>query len=274
MVVRTCLAVACLAMLCLIPAPSAHAGTVGLAWDPSPGATGYRIYYGPAENQWTNSFPVFGTTQTTINGLGDCLTWAFAVSATNAAGESDPSGAVSSWPRPSFETPSPETAMQGSQFAFEVNGANFMDGATLEIDNPHVVLEAVSVINCNAIHANVTVDSTSPGFRAAQIGEFTLTVTNPTGLVGSLMDGFEVLIDPSRFDINQTMVSTTDRLDGQDTVWLSRLVGVCTQPADPSCQAPDATYDPDYDFNGDGWVDGEDLAHLASSLGGCWNGNS
>ena len=31
-------------------------------------------------------------------------------------------------------------------------------------------------------------------------------------------------------------------------------------------------YDPDFDFDGDGWVDGQDLAYLASNMGRCWDG--
>jgi hypothetical protein len=269
--VRILTGLAAVVVVCLISLPGAEAGTIGLSWDSSPGATGYRVYYGPAENQWINSFPVFGTTTTTVNGLGDCANWHFAVSATNAAGESGLSSAVSSWPRPSGN-PNPSSARQGTQFGLTISGANFQQGASLEIDNPNVILEAIQVVNCNSITANVTVEAMAPGIRAAEVGDFSLTVTNPSGI--SSDSGFEVIIDPARFDINRTTASTTDRLDGQDTVWLSRLVGVCTQPASPNCAVPDATYDPDYDFNGDGWVDGEDLAYLASGLGRCWNGSN
>ena len=48
-----------------------------------------------------------------------------------------------------------------------------------------------------------------------------------------------------------------------DTVWLSRLFG--NDETDP-------LWDPDFDFDGDGWIDGSDLAYLASNLGKCWSG--
>ena len=75
---------------------------------------------------------------------------------------------------------------------------------------------------------------------------------------------FDVLIEPSRFDVNQSDEGTAGRIDGKDTVWLARHFG--SQEGGP-------TYDPDYDFNGDGWIDGSELAHLGSEFGECWNGS-
>ena len=63
--------------------------------------------------------------------------------------------------------------------------------------------------------------------------------------------------------MNRSDDVTRNRLDGKDTVWMARAFGV---------QEGDALYQPDFDLDGDGWVDGEDLAYLASNLGGCWNG--
>ena len=74
------------------------AGSIGLSWDPSPGATGYRVFYGPAENNYLGA-PLWqgagtladGRVTTTISStaLTDCATWHFAVTAYNPAGESD-----------------------------------------------------------------------------------------------------------------------------------------------------------------------------------------
>ena len=33
-------------------------------------------------------------------------------------------------------------------------------------------------------------------------------------------------------------------------------------------------YDADDDFDGDGWVDGQDLAYIASNLGRCWSAST
>ena len=92
-----------------------------------------------------------------------------------------------------------------------------------------------------------------------------VSVTNPDRTFGEKPDAFEVLINPSRFDVNRSDASTRTRLDGKDTVWMARLFG---------SQEPDALYDPDFDLDGDGWVDGQDLSYLASNLGRCWSGSA
>lgn len=73
---------------------AAIAGTVTLAWDASPGATGYRIYAGPAATRLFGSD--LGNTLTAIvAGPAPGVTWFFVVTAISAAGESDPSNVVS-----------------------------------------------------------------------------------------------------------------------------------------------------------------------------------
>jgi len=251
--------------------PTAQAGVIGLSWNPSATATGYQVYYGIEPGVWTNSFPAGGTTQALVNGLTDCVTWYFAVSATNIAGESPLSSIVGTLPRPDINAASHDAAMQGSIFTLELSGANFEQGALLTIDNPGVILESVNIDSCNGISALATVEALLPGVRPAQVGAFALKVTNPNGVHGAR--DFEVLIDPSRFNVNTVTASTQDRLDGLDLVWLSQLIDTCTQPASPSCGSPDPRYNPDYDFDGDGWVDGDDLAYLASGWAGCWDGS-
>jgi hypothetical protein len=74
-----------------------------------------------------------------------------------------------------------------------------------------------------------------------------------------------VTINPARFDVNRTDDVTRGRIDGKDTVFLSRGFGL--SESDPN-------YDGDDDFDGDGWVDGQDLAYIASNLGRCWSPSS
>jgi hypothetical protein len=249
----------------LLLAPGPHAGTIGLSWDSSANATGYRVHYGPNPGSYTNTVDVGNTTQATLNSLGDCSTWYFAVTAYNGAGSSGFSEEVSSWPRPAVGSASPEKVMQGRQVTLTINGGSFADGATLEIDNPHVFLENVATVSCSEIELLATVEPTTSGVRPAEVGKFRVTVTNPGGLSGSKNNGFEVLIDPARFDINRDDEKTSGRIDGKDTIWLSRHFG---------SREGDALYEPDFDFNGDGWVDGEELARLAGNLGRCWSGNN
>ena len=62
-----------------------------------------------------------------------------------------------------------------------------------------------------------------------------------------------------------TVDSSRDRVDGQDTLWMLRQFGV---------DETDPLYDADYDMDGNGWIDGDDLAYLASGFGRCWDGQT
>jgi hypothetical protein len=155
--------------------------------------------------------------------------------------------------------------MQGQQLTVQLNGANFKPGALVEIDNPHVNLASVAVQSCNKIQLLATVDPLAAGVRAAKIGSFEVTVQNPNDVFGKKSNAFTVTINPARFDVNKSDPKTRNRLDGKDTVWLSRTFGA---------RAGDALYAADHDFTGDGWIDGEDLAYLASNLGRCWTGSA
>jgi len=102
------------------------------------------------------------------------------------------------------------------------------------------------------------------GFRPARVGTVDVTIVNPDRVFNVGPQGFEVLINPLRFDINKSDTVTANRIDGKDVVYLSRQFG--WNESDLNSQ-----YDADYDFNGDGNVDGDDLAQIASNLGRCWS---
>lgn len=68
------------------------AGSVSLAWDPSPDATvvGYKVYYGVAPGNYTNSAAVGNVTNATLTGLDNGTTYYFAASSIDGNGfESD-----------------------------------------------------------------------------------------------------------------------------------------------------------------------------------------
>lgn len=265
MSLRTATIPVCIAGVLLGCCVSSLAGTIGLTWDPSVGATGYRVYYGSDSGDYFPQ-PLYDgpQTSTVINSgqLADCTDWYFVVTAYNGAGESDYSEEVSSWTRPRVVGANPDSAMQGSQLAVTISGASFDPGATLETDNPHLYLENAS-ISCNQIQVLATVEPMAENVRPAAIGEVSLTVTSPNGLSDTRPGAFEVLINPVRFDVNRSEPSTDGRIDGLDTVWLASIFG---------SQEGDALYDPDFDFDGDGWVDGTDLSHIGSNFGLCWSG--
>lgn len=61
---------------------------VAFAWDssPSPEVTGYRVYYGAASGNYTNSVAVGKVKSVTVPGLASGVTYFFAVNANNASG--------------------------------------------------------------------------------------------------------------------------------------------------------------------------------------------
>ncbi len=144
----------------------------------------------------------------------------------------------------------------------DVTGANFENGAVVDLGNPQVILTSIQVLTCNHIQLLATIEPTARTVRPAHVGRLDLTVSNPDSVFGIKSQAFEVLINPARFDVNQSDVTTKNRIDGKDTVYLSRQFGL--NESDPN-------YDADDDFDGDGWVDGQDLAFIASNLGRCWS---
>jgi len=259
------------AVVLLCCAPSL-AGSVGLSWAPSASATGYRVFYGPSENNYYAT-PLYDgpATQTTINNgaLSGCTTWYFAVVAYNSAGASGYSNSVHGWTRPQVGSVGPTEVAQGTLAPLTVRGSSFEPGASVEFESAGSFIENQGG-NCDAqcnceIDLLATVEPTAPGTRPAEVGSFTVTVSNPSGLSGTRSQAFEITMDPARFDVNRSDTTTRDRLDGKDLVWLSRLVG---------SHENDATYDPDFDFDGDGWIDGRELSYLVThNFGGCWNGD-
>jgi hypothetical protein len=241
------------------------AGNLSIAWTPVTGATGYRIYYGTGPGEYVRSHDAGPATQATLTGLTNCTSYYLAVKAYNWAGESEEfSNEITGWSRPEFTRSF--AVKQGTETTFEIEGSNFRSGSVVQIEHPDVHLLRTTLLDCGRIEVAVAVDPPGPGLRAARTGRFPLSVTHPDGAHGSAAQGFEVLVEPSRFDVNRSQDATLDRLDGADTVWLARLFG--------SREGRDALYDPDFDLDGDGWVDGGDLAFVASHLGRCWTGSS
>jgi hypothetical protein len=143
-------------------------------------------------------------------------------------------------------------------------------GYTVRLESP--------TVDCHSIQVMATIEPVSADLPAL-IGGYTVRVDNPGGDSSSLPQAFEVLKDPSRFDINQSTEATDGRLDGSDIVWLSKLFLTCyafpgTASMPCSVDQASADFDAEYDFNGDGWIDGDDLADLASFMGQCWDGAS
>jgi hypothetical protein len=262
-----------------LAATAASAGQVDLAWDSVSGATGYRVYYGTTPGQYTGTRDMGNATSGTVTGLGDCTTLYLAVKAYNNAGgiSSDFSNEVTGWARPQVESLGSTEVEQGDQVTLNIDGANFAQGADIAVAIDNVPqneagedllrLDNVSVISCNRIQALVTVEPTTRGLRAMEIGDFTLNldVVNPDQVFGAGTETLEVLFNEVRTDINRDDASTRDRVDGKDLVWLAHAF---------VSRDGDADYNPDADHDGNGIVDGEDLSMLGASFGQCWTGSA
>lgn len=277
--------------------PSVRAGSIGLAWDPSPGASGYRVHYGLSAEELSRSADIGAETSATIEELDDCTTWYFAVSAYNTGGESEPSPPVSSWPRPVVSRVRPAVDLgrpigQGARLSVIVEGASFRDGSLITLDaaagrscpsdpleaaacqaalRTTVRLEQVERVSCFELTAVATVEPTAEGLPPARVGDYVVDVIGPSG--PSATGILTVSMNEARFDINRESPPTEGRLDGRDIVWLARVFGQCDPILHGHAACSPSNYDPDYDFDGDGFVDGQDLELLAmNNLGKTWNG--
>ena len=97
-----------------------------------------------------------------------------------------------------------------------------------------------------------------------EVGDLPLSVEvrNPDSVFGSSSLPLQVLFSEIRADINRSDSETRNRVDGEDLVWLAHAHG--------SSQGENH-FNPDADLDGDGQVDGVDLAYLAARFGECWN---
>ncbi len=253
------------------------AGTMSVAWDPVPGAYGYKLYYGTSSSNYTNFVDIGNTTQATLT-INDCVDYYVAAKAYNSAGESALfSNEVSGWAKPVLNTGGTINATQGDQFTLDVSGSNFQPGAQFLINTasipsdqngtPLVRIENPAILGCNQAQALITVDPLGPGARAMEVGAFgfDVQIVNPDGISGTRSTNLVVAFDPYRSDMNRSDTMTTDRVDGKDLAWLAYAY---------TAGEGDPRWNPDADLNGDGFVDGQDLALLAVGFGACWDGSN
>jgi hypothetical protein len=247
----------------------AFSGTMGLRWDPVPGAKGYRVYHGTSSGEYEAFTDVGKQTQVNLT-VEDCVPHYVAVKAYNNAGESPEfSNEIAGMARPQLEAGQRPLLVQGGSFVLSLEGANFRPGAALEFaatdaqGNSLIRVDSISVADCHNLQALITVEPTSPGFRAMEIGDHTFKIRNPDGAVGTVP--FEVALDPERLDINDSDLVTEDKIDGRDLAWLGYAY---------ASEEGQVRWNPDADLDGDGVVDGEDLAMLAPMFGSCWDGGS
>ena len=283
---------ALVALTILVAAGSAFAGLRTVSWSPSSGASGYKVHFGAQPEAYSTTVDVGNVTQATIQqNLDDCTTWYFAVTAYNTIGESDYSAEVP-WLTPmTISSAAPvnpgQAVRQGTQFTMNIAGAGFNSGAAISVNTPGwsncngsgcaalqqtVRLQNPS-ISCNTIQVAATVEPVGSGGTPAETGIYSITVTNPDNSTATRQSVFTVALDPLRFDVDPAGDGT---LDVKDLTTTARMFGSCDPARYGSGQCPggDPAYQDGLDFNGDGWVDGDDLAHVCSNFGLDWNTNA
>jgi hypothetical protein len=242
--------------ICLI-ATNVKAGTIEIEWDPplEGEVVGYKVYYGKASGDYQYIEDVGLTTTTTLTDLEDCVTYYWAIKAYNSEDEESEefSNEVSGWARPSVEIVEPSEAEQGEILDVVIKGANYADNPVIEIENSGIDILSVAQYGCHELAVTLQIGPEQRGQAADPIGSFDLTVINPDMVYGTKTEGFNTLLNKTRIDLD-----LSGRVDGMDLSRFALLFGLSNA---------DMNFNPDCDFNGDGWIDGEDLSHLASNFG-------
>ena len=242
--------------ICLI-ASNLEAGTIEIEWDsPSEGeVVGYKVYYGHSSGDYQWIKDVGATTSTVLTDLDDCTTYYWAIKAYNSEGEESEefSNEVAGWPRPLIKIVDPSAGDQGELVDVVIKGANYSENPVIEIENPGIHILSASQLDCHEIAVTMQIGPESGGVQAAEIGSFDLTVVNQDMVYGTIPDAFTIMLNELRMDLDMS-----GRIDGMDLNRLAMLFGL-------SLGDPD--FNPDCDFTGDGWIDGEDLSYLASHFG-------
>ncbi len=113
-------------------AATANSGSVTVSWNAVAGATSYRIYYAPGTTVDKTGASIADTSSPkTVQGLSNGTVYAFAVSAVNAAGESEVSPVATATPAaPPVPPPAPTGVAAGADNGSVTVGWNAVTGAT------------------------------------------------------------------------------------------------------------------------------------------------
>ena len=169
---------------------SVSAGDITLLWNASADATSYRAYWGTQPGNYTSNQNAGNSLQTSISTLQDCTNYYFAVTASNAAGESGFSNEIQSWPRPVVSQATPSSGEQGQTLDVVITGTNYQNGAGVQFGGSGITVNSVTRNACGQITANITIAG------GAAANNRSVTVTNPNGVAGSSGGIFSV-VEPS-----------------------------------------------------------------------------
>lgn len=281
-----CIAFAGALAVAVVSPGSATAGSLALAWDAvaDPGVVGYRLYYGTTAGSYSNSVDVGARTSYTLSNLQDCRTYYVAVKAVDSGGNVSAafSNEIVGMPAPVITSITPSSGLQGaSGLNVTINGANFdtqahpdfvLLNAIEQIVGPDITVGGYGSVSCNQIIASISIapaawvnDSTRP--RLVAVVNQPRQGSDGSGIIGFASDPFRVRFDDRRADID----SSGRVMDRDFLFWRNAFGSAHGVPPAP----PDPNYSATVDLNGDGVVDGVDLALLVSrhaytcDLAGC-----
>lgn len=163
-------------------APPARAGTISLAWDPvsHPQLAGYRVYHGPSSGSYTQTVDVGLSPQATLT-VSDCADYFIAVKARTTDGTESVlfSNEISGWARPEVTAGTPASVERNQTVDVTIDGMNFRAGASVQLGDPAISVNSVTVNGCSQLVANLTVGA------GAAIGPVDVQVVNPDGSSGT-----------------------------------------------------------------------------------------
>src|SRR5262245_25259781 len=104
-----------LGLLLLLLTPLSFAGTMSVRWDAVAGASGYRVYWGNAARQYSNTLSVASTSA--VLTVADTTTWYVGVKSVNGSGieSSTYSNEVSGTARPTVTAITPTRGAIGQR---------------------------------------------------------------------------------------------------------------------------------------------------------------
>jgi len=251
---------------------AAEAGSLSLAWDAVAGASGYRVYSGTSPGVYTGSVTLGAQTSYTFTNLPDCQTYYVAVKAIDSQGRLSAaySNQIIGLPKPTVTGITPTGSPQGSTLNVTITGTNFDTQARPDFNllnpieqsiGPDIAVNSSGSVSCTQLNASITLaphawvnDATRP--RVVAVVNQARQASDGNGIAGSAGDKFRVLFDTRRADID----ASGRVMDRDFLLWRNAFGSAHGTPPLP----PDPNYSAAVDLNGDGIVDGVDLALLVS----------
>ncbi len=238
---------------------SLESGTIGIEWDPplTGQAAGYRVYYGTSSGNYQWILDVGPATSATLKDLEDCTMYYWAIKAYDSSRQESEefSNEVSGWARPEVFYLDPESGQQGESLDIIIHGSNFSLEPSVETDCAGIEAISASSLSCDRMAVTFKIDPESKEQKAAATGVCAVDVISEDmdRAYGNLKYAFTVTLNLSRLDVD-----SSGRIDGLDLNQFAPYVGFYEF---------DEGFAYQYDFNGDGWIDGNDLALLSTYFG-------